>query len=161
MRQKPKLRLRGGETVELEEWQWRSIIKQLRNSEDWRKEWDVTWAEGRIAELDFLQAVNGNSFEVKHDDIGCTSGFMAVEYECNGQPSGALATTAQHWAHRFIDTNNWMVVEVPWLRYLVERCISNERQLTAGGDGSRARFVRLPVSWALGQKGMPEWLTKP
>lgn len=160
MRFRPKLTLRGRECVELEEWQWRSVIQQLRNSADWCKEWDVTWAEGRIAELDFLRAVEGNSFEVKHDSKGCESGFMAVEYECHGKPSGVMATTAQHWAHRFVESNNWVVIETLWLRYLVERCVARGAQLMTGGDGARARFVRLPVAWALGQGGMPEWITK-
>jgi hypothetical protein len=91
--------------------------------------------------------------EVKSDFLSCKTGNLAIEFECNGKPSGITASTADYWLifaviPRANDKNRKTVS--PWydlykftlkeLRELVKDC-----RVVWGGDGGRSKMHLLPI----------------
>lgn len=48
---------------------------------------------------DLIDQSTGATIEVKHDRMIAKTGNVALEYECNGKPSGIKASTATYWVY--------------------------------------------------------------
>ena len=74
------------------------------------------------------------------------TGNIAIEVECNGKPSGIMATKADYWIHILADGNKdycILIFDTPIVKRLAKKYIKN---IKSGGDGWRSRFVLVPLS---------------
>ena len=82
--------------------------------------------------------------EVKHDLESAKTGNVAIEYACNGKPSGIMTTLADVWD--IVVGQKIYVIERHVL--LIDTCqaiFRNAPTLRKGGDGGRARINLIPV----------------
>ena len=81
--------------------------------------------------------------EVKADFMACKTGNIAVEWECNGKPSGISSTEADVWVYFVVDGayNDCYIIPTADLHKLTRTCRS-----VCGGDGKRARMSLLPIN---------------
>lgn len=136
--------------VELTEDQLRSVLAQMLADSRYNKQFDVKLASGLLAELEFARMAE-LKFEVKHDPMGAETGSMALEFECNGKPSGIEATTADVWVHRFSETGPFVMFHVERLRDTARQFReAHPHRVKNGGDGMRAKVVLMPWQWLVG-----------
>lgn len=82
--------------------------------------------------------------EVKHDLASERTGNVAIEYACNGKPSGVMTSSADIWD--IVVGQKIYVIERHVL--LIDTCqaiFRNAPTLRKGGDGGRARINLVPV----------------
>ena len=126
----------------------RRRLNEVRKSGGADKRWDVNIAEGQVREEIARRIVNGMlSIEVKSDYIVNQTGNIAIEYECNGSPSGIAATKAEYW---------WIFFSGKYYYDEVSVVISTERlkalarhwyglgSVKPGGDGNKSMMVLIP-----------------
>jgi len=103
------------------------------HDKQYRKEYDLIIIKGdkRI------------KIEVKSDRMASKTGNLAIEYECNKQPSGINATEADYWIYFIVNKDNEECYKIPIedLRDLVKNC-----RKVSGGDGMRSRMYLLNKS---------------
>lgn len=82
------------------------------------------------------------TFEVKVDRKAKNSGNIAIEYECNGKPSGISTTEADFWAYFIYGTNEYFLIPTEDIR----NAILNKKywRTAKGGDGYRANLYLFP-----------------
>lgn len=108
--------------------------------------WRVIMPSGYLKEYDiqFIQmATNKDSFvEVKVDRKTKDTGNLAIEFRCNGVPSGITTTKAHWWIHFVHTQSTYYKIPVSVLR----RKIQQKKFLftTRGGDGRRAELYVFP-----------------
>jgi hypothetical protein len=78
--------------------------------------------------------------EVKHDLRARETGNVAIEVECNGQPSGITTSQAAWWA--IVVAGEAHLVKTPDLRRLVTQ---GGHPVVAAGDGMRSRVALVPI----------------
>lgn len=82
------------------------------------------------------------SVEVKHDRQADRTQHVAVEVECNGQPSGIITTEAAWWA--FVIGSRAVIVKTEVLRELIR--VHSFRRIKAGDSkGAVIALVSLSV----------------
>lgn len=103
-------------------------------------------AKGKFKDWDIRIKHNNEDifFEVKCDRKAQETGNIAIEFECNGEPSGITATKADYWIH-FIYNRPWYyMIPIDELRKAI-----NEKKYTRtvrGGDGFRANMYLFPMN---------------
>jgi hypothetical protein len=111
----------------------------------------IQWDSAEIAKGNFkpwdirIQHENDTVlFEVKCDRRAATSGNLAIEYECSGQPSGVETTRCDFWVHFVHTKNRYYLIPINELR----SAIANEQysRRVPGGDYGRARMYLFPES---------------
>lgn len=106
----------------------------------------IEFSSGKDKRYDvkFLCAATNESIcvEVKGDRLGKRSGNIAVEYECNGVPSGISATTSDFWLY-FVEEVGVFKFPIRELRSLFE---DKTFRRVSGGDGFRSRMKLIPIS---------------
>lgn len=100
------------------------------------------YREGALAEI--LRA-SGPLIEVKSDGKCRETGFLFIEYQQKGRPSGIKTTEAQWWAFEYYD-NFWLIVPTERLKRAARRAwhAGNRR---AGGDNNAYEGVLVPLVW--------------
>ena len=74
------------------------------------------------------------------------TGNIAVEYECNGNPSGIYKTESDYWFHTLEKKEGEfcsLVFPVPVLKKLVDKYKSTKTKQI--GDGGKSKCVLLPL----------------
>ena len=82
--------------------------------------------------------------EVKADFMGSRTGNVAVEWECNGQPSGISSTKADVWVFFVVYPGCMDDCYIIPTSKLLE--ISKNCRTVSGGDGNRSRMLLLPTN---------------
>ena len=81
------------------------------------------------------------------------TGNIAIEYACDGQPSGLAATEADLWFHELLrdgETIGYFVFPVSRLKELAREAYREGRYRTGGGDNGRFDNVILSIRELLG-----------
>jgi len=74
------------------------------------------------------------------------TGNIALEYECNGKPSGISATQSDYWIHILAKGNKnhcMLVFEVSRLKKIINKYKDTHTRMV--GDGGRSKCVILPI----------------
>lgn len=79
--------------------------------------------------------------EVKCDLVAPRSQHVAVEIECNGQPSGISTSEAFWWA--FVVESQAIIIRTDALKQLID---AHSFRRVKGGDGQRTLLVLVPLS---------------
>jgi uncharacterized protein (DUF3820 family) len=99
----------------------------------------VEHKQGKFSEYDLTITKDGKktTIEVKSDRQASQTGNLAIEYECNGKPSGINKTTADYWIYFIVypDREECYKIKTTTLRKITEKC-----KQVSGGDGNRSRL---------------------
>lgn len=103
-------------------------------------------AKGKFKEWDIRIKHNGEDiyFEVKCDRKTRQTGNLAIEFECNGVPSGVSTTTADYWVHFVYGSPFYYMIPIEELR----KAITDKKygRTVKGGDGFRANMYLFNMS---------------
>jgi len=104
-------------------------------------------SEGCLAELLFA---SGSKVEVK-SEFGWwkKTGNVAIEYRCNGKPSGLAVTKAEWWAINFIGDDGTLegtiIIPVDKLKRVCSKWYKDEANRRKGGDGNLVEMLLVPI----------------
>ena len=108
---------------------------------------DLKYGQEREKRLASILDKDKTKIEVKTErDWWFKTGNIAIEVECNGKPSGVMATTANYWVHILSDGDKdycRLIFDTRTIKRLAKKYI---KTLKAGGDGFRSRFVLIPLA---------------
>ena len=108
---------------------------------------DLKYGQDRENRIVSILDAKKTKIEVKTErDWWFKTGNIAIEVECNGKPSGIMATKADYWIHILADGNKdycRLIFDTPIVKRLAKKYIKN---IKSGGDGWRSRFVLVPLS---------------
>ena len=111
------------------------------------KKFDLDLKYGQIREKQVYDIFATKKIEVKTErDWWYKTGNIALEYECNGKPSGINATESDYWIQILAKGNKnhcMLVFEVKELKKIVEKY--KEQYTRMVGDGNRSKCVILPI----------------
>ena len=111
------------------------------------KKFDIDLKYGQVREEQVKNIFADKKIEVKTErDWWAKTGNIALEYECNGKPSGITATTSDYWIHILAKgkKNHCMLVfEVARLKKIVKEYKDTHTRMV--GDGGRSKCVILPI----------------
>jgi len=121
------------------------------------KRWDLDLPFGQFGEemlRDILCDKSSSQIEVKRDRMVGTTGNLAIEYECNGVPSGIATTKAKWWGYILSGPGyeDEVITMMPTARCKRIARRSGLRRVT-GGDGNRAKMVLVPLSEWIAPEG--------
>lgn len=83
--------------------------------------------------------------EVKHDLASERTGNVAIEYACNGKPSGVMTSSADIW-DIVVKTKVYAIKRTVLLAEVMRAVFRNSTMLRKGGDGGKARVLLIEVS---------------
>jgi hypothetical protein len=83
-------------------------------------------------------------FEVKADRKTQSTGNIAIEFECSGEPSGITTTQADYWAYFIHGTKDYFLIPTDELRARI--AAKKYTKEVNGGDGWRSRMYLFPGS---------------
>jgi hypothetical protein len=133
------------------------LMAKARQGSIANKDFDINLLEGQLKETALYETLSGNgaTIEVKRDYASSRTGNVAIELNCNGKPSGILATKADWWAI-VLDGNRYnsevvVMVKTNRLKRLMGE--GAPKRIVNGGDGMRAQMVLLPVEQLLARLG--------
>ncbi len=97
-------------------------------------------AEGRFKDWDMEIHYQGETitFECKADTFAKRTGQIAIEYECNGKPSGITTTKADYWVHFFAGSNKYLMIPTDELRAVIDG--NGYARKCSGGDRWASRL---------------------
>lgn len=108
---------------------------------------DIDLKYGQERENRIEKILKEGKLEVKTErDWWFKSGNIAIEIECNGKPSGIMATTADYWVHILANGDKdycRLIFDTETIKKLTKKYIGT---LKNGGDGWRSKFVLIPLS---------------
>jgi len=108
---------------------------------------DIDLKYGQEREERIEKILKEGKLEVKTErDWWFKTGNIAIEVECNGKPSGIMATKADYWVHILADGDKdycRLIFDTKIIKRLSKKYIKN---IKSGGDGWRSRFVLIPLS---------------
>ena len=108
---------------------------------------DLKYGQDRENRIVSILDAKKTKVEVKTErDWWFKTGNIAIEVECNGKPSGIMATKADYWIHILADGDKdycRLIFDTPIVKRLAKKYIKN---IKSGGDGWRSRFVLVPLS---------------
>jgi len=108
---------------------------------------DIDLKYGQVREKQVSNIFANKKIEVKTErDWWEKTGNIALEYECNGKPSGISATQSDYWIHILAkgDKNHCMLVfEVQRLKKIIDKYKDTYTRMV--GDGGRSKCVILPI----------------
>jgi len=111
------------------------------------KKFDIDLKYGQVREEQVKNIFADKKIEVKTErDWWAKTGNIALEYECNGKPSGITATKSDYWIHILSKgkKNHCMLVfEVSRLKKIVKEDKDTHTRMV--GDGGRSKCVILPI----------------
>jgi hypothetical protein len=107
---------------------------------------DVEFSKGKDKLYD-VSIVDCNTsqrvfIEVKSDRMGKRTGNVAIEYECNGQPSGIMSTGSDYWVY-FVEEVGVYKFPIADLREIFSRAWYRTAK---GGDGLRSKMKLIPIA---------------
>ena len=111
-----------------------------------QKNFDLDLEYGEAGESKLLSILNGaKKVEVKTDRMAHRTGNIAVEFRCNGRPSGISTTEADYWAFVLRDGTIIILIETDRLKKIAR---TNYRlgNVTCGGDGNNAEMVLIKIN---------------
>jgi len=118
-------------------------INFLKNN----KKFDIDLKYGQVREKQVSNIFANKKIEVKTErDWWEKTGNIALEYECNGKPSGISATQSDYWIHILAKGNKnhcMLVFEVPRLKKIINKYKDTHTRMV--GDGGRSKCVILPI----------------
>lgn len=106
---------------------------------------------GELSEKKVAEILQSDKIEVKTErDIWASTGNIAIEYECNGKPSGLTTTQATFWIHVFYNQGTFCgfeVFEVASLKKVINKMIKDEVAVKkSGGDNNKSKLILVPIS---------------
>ena len=111
------------------------------------KKFDIDLKYGQLREKQVHDIFSNKKIEVKTErDWWYKTGNIALEYECNGKPSGINATESDYWIQILAKGNKnhcMLVFEVKELKKIVKKY--KEQYTRMVGDGNRSKCVILPI----------------
>ena len=111
------------------------------------KKFDIALKYGQVREKQVSNIFANKKIEVKTErDWWDKTGNIALEYECNGKPSGINATTSDYWIHILAKgkKNHCMIVfEVSRLKKIVNQYKETHTRMV--GDRNASKCVLLPI----------------
>ena len=118
---------------------------------------DLKYGLEREKRLASILDKDKSKIEVKTErDWWFKTGNIAIEMECNGKPSGVMATKSDYWVHILAEGDKdycRLIFDTKTIKRLAKKYIST---LKAGGDGFRSKFVLIPLAEIF----LPKNLTK-
>ena len=118
-------------------------INFLKNN----KKFDIDLKYGQVREKQVSNIFANKIIEVKTErDWWEKTGNIALEYECNGKPSGISATQSDYWIHILAKGNKnhcMLVFEVSRLKKIIDKYKDTHTRMV--GDGGRSKCVILPI----------------
>ena len=118
-------------------------INFLKNN----KKFDIDLKYGQVREKQVSNIFANKKIEVKTErDWWEKTGNIALEYECNGKPSGISATQSDYWIHILAKGNKnhcMLVFEVQRLIKIIDKYKDTHTRMV--GDGGRSKCVILPI----------------
>ena len=111
------------------------------------KKFDIDLKYGQVREKQVSNIFANKKIEIKTErDWWFKTGNIALEYECNGKPSGINATTSDYWIHILAKgkKNHCMLVfEVSRLKKIVKKYKDTHTRMV--GDRNASKCVILPI----------------
>ena len=111
------------------------------------KKFDIDLKYGQLREKKVHDIFSNKKIEVKTErDWWYKTGNIALEYECNGKPSGINATESDYWIHILAKGNKnhcMLVFEVKELKKIVKKY--KEQYTRMVGDRNASKCVILPI----------------
>ena len=111
------------------------------------KKFDIDLKYGQLREKKVHDIFSNKKIEVKTErDWWFKTGNIALEYECNGKPSGINATESDYWIHILAKGNKnhcMLVFEVKELKKIVKKY--KEQYTRMVGDRNSSKCVILPI----------------
>ena len=108
---------------------------------------DLKYGQDRENRIVSILDAKKTKVEVKTErDWWFKTGNIAIEVECNGKPSGIMATKADYWIHILADGDKdycRLIFDTKTIKKLTKKYIGT---LKNGGDGWRSKFVLIPLS---------------
>ena len=102
----------------------------------------VIHKKGYFKEYDLTIFKNGHpiKIEVKSDRQASKTGNLAIEYECNNNPSGITSTKADYWVYFVVypDREECYKIPIDDLKNIIKDC-----RKVSGGDGYKSRMYLL------------------
>ena len=116
---------------------------------------DLKYGQERERKLASILDKDKNKIEVKTErDWWFKTGNIAIEVECNGKPSGIMATKADYWVHILAEGDTdycRMIFDTKTIKRLAKKYKDNIKK---GGDGWRSHFVLIPLAEIFQQKNL-------
>ena len=113
------------------------------------KKFDIDLKYGQVREDQVKNIFAGKKIEVKTErDWWAKTGNIALEYECNGKPSGINATKSDYWIQILAKGNKnhcMLVFEVKELKKIVKKY--KEQYTRMVGDRNASKCVILHIYW--------------
>lgn len=113
------------------------------------KRWDVDLPFGEVGEkmVEALLRATKVRVEVKRDEMVSETGNVAIEFECNGKPSGIAATESDWYGIQLAGEqyNDEVIIFIKTDRLKKKARKYFGTNVKQGGDGGRAKMVCLPV----------------
>ena len=111
------------------------------------KKFDIDLKYGQLREKKVHVIFSNKKIEVKTErDWWFKTGNIALEYECNGKPSGINATESDYWIQILAKGNKnhcMLVFEVKELKKIVKKY--KEQYTRMVGDRNASKCVILPI----------------
>ena len=111
------------------------------------KKFDIDLKYGQVREEQVKNIFADKKIEVKTErDWWAKTGNIALEYECNGKPSGITATKSDYWIHILATgkKNHCMLVfEVSKLKKIINKYKKDYTRMV--GDRNASKCVILPI----------------
>tara|TARA_R100001244_G_scaffold7160_1_gene9336 strand:+ start:226 stop:594 length:369 start_codon:yes stop_codon:yes gene_type:complete len=111
------------------------------------KKFDIDLKYGQLREKQVHDIFSNKKIEVKTErDWWYKTGNIALEYECNGNPSGINATESDYWIQVLAKGNKnhcMLVFEVSELKKIIKKYKGQYTRMV--GDGNRSKCVILPI----------------
>ena len=111
------------------------------------KKFDIDLKYGQLREKQVHDIFTNKKIEVKTErDWWYKTGNIALEYECNGKPSGINATESDYWIQILAKGNKnhcMLVFEVKELKKIVKKY--KEQYTRMVGDRNASKCVILPI----------------
>ena len=111
------------------------------------KKFDIDLKYGQLREKQVHDIFTNKKIEVKTErDWWYKTGNIALEYECNGKPSGINATESDYWIQILAKGNKnhcMLVFEVKELKKIVKKY--KEQYTSMVGDRHASKCVILPI----------------
>ena len=84
------------------------------------------------------------TYEVKYDITSKETGNVAIEYMCNGKPSGISTTKADYWVYvYYLDDWVWQMMYVEEFKLDLKL---GDFKRTNGGDNNASKLLIIPIN---------------
>ena len=109
---------------------------------------DIQLQASEIAEKSIADLLCSVKIELKTEQhLWEKTGNIAIEYECNGKPSGLSATQADFWFHELRKDNKTYCIFCYPVKELKEKArpYFKAGKIIAGGDRGASKMVLVPI----------------